>query len=130
VDARVLLGIAMGDIDVDPKHQLVAPSIVRSQVVGLLLDAVRDGSLERGEAHTQLEQLAGIKVRLLNDRVSRRVSFDLAEQHGWDLADAEYVAVCRLQADALVTLDAMFAARVAGVVEVVPVTALEVGAGG
>src|SRR3954447_12446999 len=124
VDAAVLLGIASGEYRVDAQHQLVGPSIVHSQAVSMLLDAVRAESLERRDAHKRLEALAGIKIRLLNDRVSRRVAFDLAEKHGWDLADAAYVAVCRLQADALVTLDKAFAKRAGGEVEVAPVEAL------
>ena len=53
------------------------------------------------------ERLTETKVRLLGDRVSRRTAWDLAREHGWkDLRDAEYIAVARLQADALVTFDA------------------------
>ena len=50
-------------------------------------------------------------MRLLGDRVSRRTAWQLARQHDWDtLRDAEYLAVTRLQADALVTVDPELAA--------------------
>ena len=124
VDAQVLLGIADGEIEVHPGHELVGPAAVRSQVVAMLLDQVRAGSLDQRTAVKRLDGLAGIKIRLLNDRVSRRVAFDLAVEHGWDLADAEYVAVCRLQADALVTVDKGLAERAAREVEVAPVETL------
>lgn len=124
VDAQVLLGIADGEIEVDPAHELVGPAAVRSQVLAILLDQVRTGSLDQRAAVKRLDALAGIKIRLLNDRVSRRVAFDLAVAHGWDLAEAEYVAVCRLQADALVTVDEAFAGRAGREVELAPVAAL------
>src|SRR4051812_24257770 len=66
VDAAVLLGIASGEYEVHAQHQLVGPSIVHSQAVSMLLDAVRTESLERRDAHERLEALAGIKMRLLN----------------------------------------------------------------
>jgi len=62
---------------------------------------------------------AGIKMRLLGDRVSRRTAWHLARQHDWDtLRDAEYLAVTRLQADALVTVDPSLAATARDVVAV------------
>jgi predicted nucleic acid-binding protein len=60
-----------------------------------------------------------IKMRLLGDRVSRRTAWQLARQHDWDtLRDAEYLAVTRLQADALVTVDPSLAAAARDVVAV------------
>jgi hypothetical protein len=45
-------------------------------------------------------------MRLLGDRVSRRTAWKLAREHDWSvLGEAEYLAVTRLQADALVTVD-------------------------
>ena len=56
-------------------------------------------------------------MRLLGDRVSRRNAWQIALQNGWDtLRDAEYLAVARLQADALVTVDPSLAAKAAPVV--------------
>jgi predicted nucleic acid-binding protein len=49
----------------------------------------------------------------------------LARDHGWDdLRDAEYLAIARLQADALVTVDAELATRAEGIVTIAPVPAL------
>jgi predicted nucleic acid-binding protein len=60
-----------------------------------------------------------IKIRLLGDRVSRRTAWQVARQHGWDtLRDAEYIALTRLQADALVTVDPRLAAAARGAVAV------------
>jgi hypothetical protein len=60
-----------------------------------------------------------IKMRLLGDRVSRRAAWQVARQHDWNtLRDAEYLAVTRLQADALITVDPSFAATARDVVAV------------
>jgi predicted nucleic acid-binding protein len=125
IDAGVLLGIADRSITVDPQHQLVAPGSLRSQALAMLYASVRRGELERKDALERLDHLTEVKVRLLNDRVSRSVAWKLAEEHGWDdTVDAEYAAITRLQADALVTLDAERARRLAGVVPLADVAAL------
>ena len=65
------------------------------------------------------ERITEIKMRLLGDRVSRRTAWQVARQHDWDtLRDAEYLAITRLQADALVTVDPNLAARARDVVNV------------
>ena len=56
-------------------------------------------------------------MRLLGDRVSRRVAWRSARDHGWDTTyEAEYLAVALLQADALVTIDPALAAKDANLV--------------
>ena len=64
-------------------------------------------------------------MRLLGDRVSRRTAWRIAREQDWETTtDAEYVAVTRLQADALVTVDPAMAARCAGLVPLAPFAAL------
>ncbi len=124
IDALTLLQIAAGELDVSPAHQLVAPNHVRTHALSLLLAAVRGGEMTESAALARHQRLTETKIRVLNDRVSRRVAWDLALEHGWDLADAEYVAVGKLQADALATDDPVLATRASGIVAVVPPTAL------
>ena len=124
VDSDVVLRIAAGEIDVHPDHQLVAPSLVRSQVLATLSVAVRSGELDRKTAIQLLDRIAEIKMRLLADRVSRRRAFEIAERLGCATAEAEYLAVAQLQADALVTLDEEFARQARGEVGLAPVDAL------
>jgi predicted nucleic acid-binding protein len=120
-----LLRIADGSVRVRPEHQLVAPGSLRSHAQSLLYRSVRDGTLEREAALAQLERITEIKVRLLNDRVSRANAWRIAEQ--LDLPDtvlAEFLAVTKLQADALVTLDPELARLAEGVVELAEIEAL------
>lgn len=125
IDAPTLLHLVREDVVINPGHRLVAPNVLRSDALGLLFDEVRRGELDEVGALAQLERLTELKVRLLGDRVSRRTAWKLAREHGWDdLRHAEYLAVARLQADALVTVDDELAGRADGIVELAPMTAL------
>lgn len=106
-------------------HQLVAPNLLRSQVLSLIYRQARRGDLSADEARAMLDRLTTMRIRLLGDRVSRAVAWRVAEQLGWDdTANAEYVAVAQLQADAFVTLDANLARAVDGIVRVAPFESL------
>ena len=125
VDAASLLALVESGLPLAAGHQLVAPAGVRSQALDLLLARVRRGELDAREALARHDQLTETKIRALNDRVSRRVAWDIALQHGWDsIREAEYLAVARLQADALVTGDPRLVEAARGVVAVLPLAAL------
>jgi len=124
IDAPTLLRIAADGVPVDAAHRLVAPGAIRSRALDLLLDAVRRGELSEAVALEQHERLTGMRIRLLSDRVSRRTAWRIAREHGWSIEDAEYLAITRLQADALVTVDDAFATRALGLVPLVPLGAL------
>jgi predicted nucleic acid-binding protein len=117
IDAPTLLHLVAERIVPAARHQLVAPNLLRSQALALLFEDVRGGRLSEHEAMERHEQLTSVKVRLLGDRVSRRVAWQIARE--LDLhstVDAEYLAVTRLQADAYVTVDPVARARAEGVV--------------
>jgi predicted nucleic acid-binding protein len=111
IDAPTLLHLADAGLRVAPGHQLVAPNSVRSEALELLLHDVRAGKRTEAAALEAHERMTEIKIRLLGDRVSRRTAWKVARQHDWDtLRDAEYLAITRLQADALVTVNPRLAA--------------------
>jgi predicted nucleic acid-binding protein len=119
IDAATLLHLVAEGIDVAPGHQLVAPQLLRSQALASLFAAVGRGELTEDEALSRHDALTRVKVRLLGDRVSRRVAWQIARQCGLDsTSDAEYLAVTRLQADFFVTVDPVARARAEGVVPV------------
>jgi hypothetical protein len=125
IDARTLLHVIDCGVPLQPDHQLVAPNWIRSQALELLLRAVNAGERDEGDAMNAHERLTEVKLRLLGDRVSRRVAWQIAREHGWDeLRSAEYLAITRLQADALVTLDPDLAERAQGVVPLAGLDAL------
>ena len=111
IDAPTLLHLVDTGLRVDPGHQLVAPNSIRSEALELLLRDVRAGKRDEAAALETHERMTEMKMRLLGDRVSRRTAWRFARQHDWDtLRDAEYLAVTRLQADALITVDPDLAA--------------------
>ena len=64
-------------------------------------------------------------MRLLGDAVLRKVAWELADQLGAaSTYDAEYIALTRLQADALIALDDGLARSAEGLVELAPIEAL------
>ena len=119
IDAPTLLHLVDAGLHVDPGHQLVAPNSIRSEAMELLLRDVRAGQRTEAEALQAHEQMTEMKMRLLGDRVSRRAAWRIARQHDWDtLRYAEYLALTRLQADALVTVDPSLALTAQDIVAV------------
>jgi len=107
IDADVALRIVRGELAVDGTDQLVGPAVLRSHVMAALYRQVRAGELDEREARAQLDGLAGLRIRLLGDRVSRGTAWKIATRLSWgDVGPAEYLAVAVLQADTLVTDDA------------------------
>lgn len=106
-------------------HQILAPALLRSQLLSLLYQAVRRGEMTRKDARLRLCYVRGLRIRLLGDRVLQDVAWQVADELGWpDTLDAEYVALTKLQADALITLDQQLARAVQGLVTLAPIEAL------
>jgi hypothetical protein len=125
IDAPTLLHLVAEGVAVAPDHQLVAPQGLRSQALDLLFEAVRRGELTEQAALDRHEAMTALKVRLLGDRVSRRLAWRIAREHGLrSIAEAECLALTRLQADALVTVDPAARARAQGVVPIAGVDEL------
>ena len=125
VDCGVVLRLASEDIDVGAEHELFAPTLLRSQTLSALHEAVHAGELTEDVAVERLARIQALPIRLLGDAVLRRNAWRLADQLGWaSTYDAEYVALTKLQADALVTLDAELARQVAGIVPTASIDAL------
>jgi indolepyruvate ferredoxin oxidoreductase alpha subunit len=126
IDAGVLIKLVSDATDVAPEHELLAPTLIRSQVLSLLHEAVHRGELSREEARERLARVNAMKMRLLGDAVLRKVAWEIADRLGWaSTYDAEYLALTRLQGDALVTLDAKLAQAAKGIVETAPFEALQ-----
>ena len=117
VDTGAVLHLAGDGIAVSGEHELLAPTLLRSQTLSALHEAVHRGELTADVGRERLEQIGRMKIRLLGDAVLRRVAWKVADQLGWaSTYDAEYIALTRLQADAFVTLDAELARNVEGIV--------------
>ena len=106
-------------------HKLLAPTLLRSQTLSALHEAVRRGEIPADVARERLTRIGRMPIRLLGDAVLRRRAWELADQFGWaSTYNAEYVALTQLQADAFVTLDAALARSVKGIVATASIDAL------
>lgn len=125
IDAPTLLHLVANGVVVNPDHKLVAPNLIRSEALSLLLGAVRGGEISEAAALERHERITETKMRLLGDRVSRRTAWKIARDNGWATTfEAEYLAVCKLQADALITIDPELAAKAEGIVPLADLAAL------
>jgi predicted nucleic acid-binding protein len=125
VDAGVVLQLASEDVEVSGAHKLLAPTLLRSQTLSALHEAVERGEIAADVARDRLTRIGKMPIRLLGDAVLRRRAWELADQLGWaSTYNAEYVALTQLQADAFVTLDGELARSVEGIVVIASIDAL------
>jgi predicted nucleic acid-binding protein len=125
VDTSVVLHLASEEVRVSARHKLLAPTLLRSQTLSALHEAVQRGELSTEVACDRLKHIRQMKMRLLGDAVLQRRAWEIADQLGWDSTyAAEYVALTQLQADAFVTLDAELARSVDGIVATASIDAL------
>jgi predicted nucleic acid-binding protein len=125
VDTSAVLELASAGVEVPDKHKLLAPTLLRSQTLSALHEAVQRGEIPADVARDRLTRFRQMKIRLLGDAVLQRRAWELADQLGWaSTYNAEYVALTQLQADAFVTLDAELARSVEGIVATASIDAL------
>jgi len=125
VDSSAVLHLASAGIEVPAEHKLLAPTLLRSQTLSALHEAVQRGEILAGVALDRLARVGRMPIRLLGDAVLRRRAWELADRLGWaSTFNAEYVALTQLQADAFVTLDMELARSVEGIVATASIDAL------
>src|SRR6476660_6363704 len=125
VDAGAAIHIASEELMVAAGHELLAPTLLRSQTLSALHEAVQRGELPADVARERLKRIGRMPIRLLGDAVLRRRAWELADQLGWTSTYiAEYIALTQLQADAFVTLDAELARNVEGIIATASIDAL------
>jgi predicted nucleic acid-binding protein len=125
VDCDTLLRIAAGEIEVAAEHQLVAPTLVRSQALTALYQAARRGEMSAADGLDRVTRINSVKMRFLGDKVLQRTAWRIADQLGWEATyDAEFVALTQLQADVFVTSDRDLARAISGLVQTASADAL------
>lgn len=125
VDTSAVLHLASAGIEVSDDHELLAPTLLRSQTLSALHEAVQRGEIPAKIARDRLARISRMPIRLLGDAVLRRRAWDLADRLGWaSTYNAEYIALTQLQADAFITLDVELARSVRGIVPTASIDAL------
>jgi predicted nucleic acid-binding protein len=122
VDAGTVIHLVTKQIELSAEHELLAPTLLRSQVLSLMHGAVHRGELPAAVARDRLARINRMPIRLLGDAVLRRRAWEVADRLGWaSTFDAEYIALTQLQADAFVTMNKELARSVRGIVEIAAV---------
>lgn len=120
IDAPLAIDLAAGGATIPAQHSLAAPTLLRSQVLSLIYQSVRRGELDDRAGRKVLDDIRGLRIRLLGDRVLQGRAWRIAAELGWpDTYRAEYIALTQLQADALATADPKLAHAARAFVETV-----------
>lgn len=114
VDAPVAIELAATGARIPSAHSLAAPTLMRSQALALVYGSVHRGEMDERAGRTILDDIRGLKIRLLGDRSLQDRAWRIAADLDWpDTYRAEYIALTQLQADALATSSRRFATTVA-----------------
>jgi predicted nucleic acid-binding protein len=125
VGPDVVLRLAKQGARVRPGIKLLAPTLMRSELLNLLFQLVRTRKLSKPEADKHLDYVRRLRIRLLGDRVLQAKAWQLADELGWpDTFEPEYIALTQLQAEALVTTNSKLASAAKRFVAVAPLTVL------
>ncbi len=125
IDADAALRIVETGVEPVQAHTLLAPTLLRSQVLDVLYRRVRQGVLTEEAGLGLNQRFAKLKIRYLGDAVLRRRAWALAARAGMDgTANAEYLALTQLQGDALIAGSAELRGQAGGLVTLAPFEAL------
>ena len=69
VDSSAVLHLASAGIEVPAEHKLLAPTLLRSQTLSALHEAVQRGEILAGVARDRLARVGRMPIRLLGDAV-------------------------------------------------------------
>ncbi|MBE3074136.1 MAG: hypothetical protein IMZ75_04195, partial [Actinobacteria bacterium] len=68
ISPDVALRLAHEEAVIPHEHQLLAPTLLRSQLLALLYQSVRSGETTKQDAERHLYYVRGLRIRLLGDR--------------------------------------------------------------
>lgn len=108
IDASVAIEVALsgGRLENLAGHDLVAPTLLRSEATSILAELAWRRTIPRAQARAALDHLLAIPVRQIDPDDHHAHAWELAESLGWAKTyDAEYVALAIHEAAPLVTLD-------------------------
>lgn len=125
VDLACALRILAEDVKLNESRAILAPTLLRSQMLDHLFQQAQHGVLGEAAALALNARFAKLRFRYLGDAVLRRRAWAIAAELGMPSTfDAEYVALTELQADALIAEDARLARLAKRRVPVLPFDAL------
>jgi hypothetical protein len=78
----VAIRLAHDQVAIGDEHQILAPALLRSQMLSLLYQAVHHGEMTKKDAERRLSYVRGLRIRLLGDRVLQNVAWKVADHLG------------------------------------------------
>lgn len=121
IDAQVAIDLAFNGATIPREHSLTAPTLLRSQALSLVYQSVHRGHIDERTGRKVLDDIRGLRIRLLGDRSLQDRAWRIAAELNWpDTYRAEYIALTQLQADALATADHELASAASAFVHTVP----------
>ena len=96
------------------------PGGSNAAALALVYESVHRGDIDERTGRKVLDDIRGLRIRLLGDRSLQDHAWRIAAKLNWpDTYQAEYIALTQLQADALATADGKLAAAARAFVETV-----------
>src|ERR1700693_6427898 len=83
LDASAVIHLASAGVKVRGTHKLLAPPLLRPQMLPALHEAVQRGEIPDDVARDRPTRIGRMPIRLLGDAVMRRRAWGLAGQVGW-----------------------------------------------
>ena len=83
IDSGATLQLASKGATVSPNHELLAPTLWRSEAMAALYEAVRSGEVAADVARERIVWVNALKIRLLGDAVLRRRAWNSPSSSGW-----------------------------------------------
>ena len=80
----VALHLAHREAVIPGEYQVLAPALLRLQLLSLLYQAVHRGEMDKRDADRRLHYMRGLRIRLPGDRVLQNVAWQVADQLGWN----------------------------------------------
>jgi predicted nucleic acid-binding protein len=106
IDLACAIKVVEANIQIASKHEVLAPTLLRSQVLDHLYLRTLSGELSEADALAINARFGKLKLRYLGDAVLRRRAWTIAHQLDMPSTfDAEYIALTQLQGEALVAED-------------------------
>jgi predicted nucleic acid-binding protein len=82
VDAGAVLQLVSAPVQISSQHELLAPTLLRSQALSLLHEAASRGEITAKVAHEHRARIRRLPIRLLGDAVLQRRAWEIADQLG------------------------------------------------
>jgi predicted nucleic acid-binding protein len=122
IDASVVVQacLAADGFEALRSYRLIGPTLVASEALSALHEALYRGELSAALVRGARERLATAPIELLAPEGLATAAWDIADRLGWAKThDAEYVALAGLMKCRLLTIDARLARGAGQIVEII-----------